>query len=320
MNSNIIGKRIEELRNSRKMSQEELGSVIGVKRAAINKYERGTVTNIPKDKVEALADFFGVAPSYLYGWDEGGSIDVATDDFTADPVTNNIRKIIAEYKKNFTQINKEERYKWEAVGCYRRNWDIEAENFAQMYAEAFKEASNLLAANKIHLFYKQDFINYRGRCTDTDELYSEVIAQYICEHIDSFIDGIKAITRVASYKTESHIGEFNPDSRRVEEITAMKMFNFCKAGGRYDFIGEIIDYQTPLKNKSSDEVGKVDLLAYDGSCLRLLELKKSDSTETMLRCVMEGFTYGCCGLSADADGQQYPANRRSYRSGIQERI
>ena len=147
MNSNIIGKRIEELRNTRKMSQEELGSVIGVKRAAINKYERGTVTNIPKDKVEALADFFGVTPSYLYGWDEGGSIDVATDDFTADPVTNNIRKIIAEYKKNFTQINKEERYKWEAVGCYRRNWDIEAENFAQMYAEAFKEASNLLAAN-----------------------------------------------------------------------------------------------------------------------------------------------------------------------------
>lgn len=147
------------------------------------------------------------------------------------------------------------------------------------------------AMDKIHLFYKQDFINYRGRCTDTDELYSEVIAQYICEHIDSFIDGIKAITRVASYKTESHIGEFNPDSRRVEEITAMKMFNFCKAGGRYDFIGEIIDYQTPLKNKSSDEVGKVDLLAYDGSCLRLLELKKFDSTETMLRCVMEGFTY-----------------------------
>lgn len=147
------------------------------------------------------------------------------------------------------------------------------------------------AMEKIHLFYKQDFINYRGRCTDTDELYSEVIAQYICEHVSCFVDGIKAITREASYKTKSHIGEYNPDSRRIEEITAMKMFNFCKAGGRYDLIGEIIDYQTPLKNKCSDEVGKVDLLAYDGSCLRLLELKKPDSTETMLRCIMEGFTY-----------------------------
>lgn len=147
------------------------------------------------------------------------------------------------------------------------------------------------AMDKIHLFYKQSFINYCGRCTDTDELYSEVIAQFICEHVDRFVDGIKAITREAPYKNDSHVGEYDPDSRRVEEITAMKMFKFCKDGGRYDHIGEIIDYQTPLKNKSYDEAGKVDLLAYDGACLRLLELKKPDSTETMLRCVMEGFTY-----------------------------
>ena len=145
--------------------------------------------------------------------------------------------------------------------------------------------------DEIHLFYKKDFINYRGRCADTDELYSEVVAQYICEHIYSFIAGIKSITREASYKTESHRGKYDPKSRRVEEITAMKMFNFCKDGGQYEYIGKIIDYQTPLKNKCTDEAGKIDLLAYDGNCLRILELKKPDSTETMLRCVMEGFTY-----------------------------
>ena len=147
------------------------------------------------------------------------------------------------------------------------------------------------AMEKIHLFYTEDFINYRGRCADTDELYSEVIAQYICEHIDEFADRIQSITREASYKTESHLGEYNPKSRREEEITAMKMFNFCKEGRQYDHIGKIIDYQTPLKNTSCDKAGKVDLLAYDGTCLRLLELKKPDSDETMLRCVMEGFTY-----------------------------
>ncbi len=147
MSVNIIGKRIEELRNTRKMSQEELGSVIGVKRAAINKYERGTVTNIPKDKVEALADFFGVAPSYLYGWDDSVSVEEATNAFTSDPTRGNIRKTIAEYKKHFPQVDKEERYKWEAVGYYQRNWSIDAENFSQMFAEAFKDASNLLSAN-----------------------------------------------------------------------------------------------------------------------------------------------------------------------------
>lgn len=148
-----------------------------------------------------------------------------------------------------------------------------------------------VAMGKIHLFYTEDFVNYRGRCADTDELYSEVIAQYICEHIDEITEGIKSITREASYKTESHLGKYNPKSRREEEITAMKMFNFCKEGGQYAHIGKIIDYQTPLKNTSCDKAGKVDLLAYDGTCLRLLELKKPDSDETMLRCVMEGFTY-----------------------------
>lgn len=52
-----------------------------------------------------------------------------------------------------------------------------------------------------------------------------------------------------------------------------------------------MDYQTPLKNKSSDQAGKIDLLAYDGSVLRILELKKPDTPETMLRCVLEGYTY-----------------------------
>ena len=148
-----------------------------------------------------------------------------------------------------------------------------------------------VAMEEIHLFYTADFINYRGRCTDTGELYSEVVAQYICERISKFVDGIQSITREASYKMESHLGKYNPQSRREEEITAMKMFSFCRDGGQYDHIGKIIDYQTPLKNKSTDEAGKIDLLAYDGCCLRLLELKKPDSTETMLRCVMEGFTY-----------------------------
>ena len=66
------------------------------------------------------------------------------------------------------------------------------------------------AMETIHLFYTEDFINYLGRCTDTDELYSEVIGQYICEHIDYFIDGIKSITRKTSYKMESHLGKYNP--------------------------------------------------------------------------------------------------------------
>lgn len=58
-----------------------------------------------------------------------------------------ILQIIDGYKKDFTRVNEDERYKWEAVGCYKRNWNIEAENFSEMYAAAYKESANLLSAN-----------------------------------------------------------------------------------------------------------------------------------------------------------------------------
>lgn len=55
--------------------------------------------------------------------------------------------------------------------------------------------------------------------------------------------------------------------------------------------GRVLDYQTPLKGRRADHAGKIDLLAYDGRAVRILELKAPDSTETMLRCVLEGETY-----------------------------
>lgn len=136
-------------------------------------------------------------------------------------------------------------------------------------------------------FYKQPFINYRGKTDDTDEYFTEVIAEFLCGHISEFMNGITTITRESSYKTPGHDGIIKDhDSGREEEIIAMKMYD-----KQYDFIGKMIDYQTPLKNKRTDEAGKIDLLAYDGTTLRILELKKPDSAETMLRCVLEGYTY-----------------------------
>ncbi len=145
------------------------------------------------------------------------------------------------------------------------------------------------ALKNINSFYAQDFVNYRGKTTDTGEYFTEVIAEFVIAHINEF-KGIEHITRKESYKTESHKGEYSASSNRIEEITAMKIFNQCK-DAPLDFIGTIIDYQTPLKNSRDDEAGKIDLLSDDGRQLIILELKKPDSEETMLRCVLEGYTY-----------------------------
>ena len=147
------------------------------------------------------------------------------------------------------------------------------------------------AFKDIKTFYKQPFINYAGKTTDTNEYYTEVIAEFLLKNSDTFINGIPKITRKAHYKTPTHTGNVDAATPREEEKIAIEMFNQSQAGYTYDFIGDIVDYQTPLKNKRTDCAGKIDLLAYDGKHLRVLELKKPDSDETMLRCVLEGYTY-----------------------------
>ena len=79
-------------------------------------------------------------------------------------------------------------------------------------------------------------------------------------------------------------------------MIAMKLFDSSQNKGKvFDIIGKIIDYQTPLKDIQTDKAGKIDLLAYNEKenpkTLRILELKKPDSKETMLRCVLEAYTY-----------------------------
>lgn len=140
-------------------------------------------------------------------------------------------------------------------------------------------------------FYKKDFINYRGKTTDTKEYYTEVIAEFLCDNISEFVSGIECISRKISYKTEGHDGIYDPGSNREEEKIAMQIFTQSRDHGEFDLIGMIEDYQTPLKSTADDEAGKIDLISFDGNVMRILELKKPDSKETMLRCVLEGFTY-----------------------------
>ena len=154
-----------------------------------------------------------------------------------------------------------------------------------------------VAKSEMWKFYSQDFVNYRGKTSDKERYYyTEIIAKWLLDNIELFND-IKMISRENSYKVDSHDGKIkNEKSEREEEIIAMKLFDFSQNQGKvFDIIGKIIDYQTPLKNVQTDKAGKIDLLAYNEKenpkTLRILELKKLDSKETMLRCVLEAYTY-----------------------------
>lgn len=66
----ITGDRIKELRIKNGWTQEELGEKLGIKKAAINKYETGIVENIKRQTLLELAEILGTTPNYLMGWED----------------------------------------------------------------------------------------------------------------------------------------------------------------------------------------------------------------------------------------------------------
>ena len=72
------GERIKMLRKEHNLTQEELGAKIGVQKAAIQKYEKGTVKNIKRDSLIKLAQCLDTSPEYLLGWEDmPNNIEVA---------------------------------------------------------------------------------------------------------------------------------------------------------------------------------------------------------------------------------------------------
>ena len=144
-------------------------------------------------------------------------------------------------------------------------------------------------------FYKSAVVNYKGKVTGSKDLYSEVIAETLIN--DNFIkDWLNLIpARPEHFKINHPNTDENVDALKItnrkEEILAKLLFY----QGNVDGLGYIFDYQTPLKATQNDSYGKIDLLGYnkDNKCYSVIELKyrPSGSEETLLRCVLEAYTY-----------------------------
>lgn len=64
----------------------------------------------------------------------------------------NLDKVVQAYLDNFGYVNNEEHteyYKWEAFKHFIDNWDIDAENFAEMFKESMKLTSNLINNSRV---------------------------------------------------------------------------------------------------------------------------------------------------------------------------
>ena len=64
------GQRIRSKREELNIPQTDLAKKVDVSKQTLYKYENDIVTNIPSDKIEALANALGVSPAYICGWNE----------------------------------------------------------------------------------------------------------------------------------------------------------------------------------------------------------------------------------------------------------
>lgn len=75
-----VGEKIKCKRKELHLTQTELGERLGVQKNAVSKWECGRVEDIPSSKIRAMAELFGVTPSWLI--DDDSPAPVTFDDFT----------------------------------------------------------------------------------------------------------------------------------------------------------------------------------------------------------------------------------------------
>lgn len=71
-----VGDRIKKIRTRLSMSQVTFADKIDVSKQTLYKYENNIITNIPSDKIEAVAKLGNVSPAYIMGWDVEASASI----------------------------------------------------------------------------------------------------------------------------------------------------------------------------------------------------------------------------------------------------
>ena len=154
-----------------------------------------------------------------------------------------------------------------------------------------KEVDDFFAAGAFEKLYDQGFVKRRG----PKGRYMAFAAERLLEHSDTIITEMPKLKDVIPVRKDTYnvprdgTTPHPADGRKgekVEDRIAMELYN----QGALSLLGKVIHYQTPLKDGRDSAI---DLLTYDGDNIYILELKRPDSQETLLRCVLEAYTYYC---------------------------
>ena len=183
-----------------------------------------------------------------------------------------IRLIIEHYKMNFDETNEKERYKWEAIKCYKDNWNINAPNFALMLTKSFSKAENLLDSfryypHKVLL----DFANaypedVRGLFRI---LHDETLP--LDERLEAFADGFAKWTDELKSKNKE-----GKEFQSYQDIRAMMVYLTFQYPEKYFF------FKSSMYETFKDRIGYIEdktkskVNNYNSMCEIILEEANND--------------------------------------------
>ena len=113
-----VGERIQLSRKRMGISQVDFAAKINVSKQTLYKYENNLITNIPSDKIEAVANLCHVTPAYLMGWNNEANSTSNEQHFDQDLViiqrekskmsAKDQAKLMNILKANFDEYNWDE--------------------------------------------------------------------------------------------------------------------------------------------------------------------------------------------------------------------
>ena len=189
---------------------------------------------------------------------------------TKNSVSEKLKFIIGKYKENFDTVNKQERYKWEAVAWYKQHWDIEADDFGKMVTVAFEKADNLLASG-MYYAYKMlcDFATAKPEKSRElfRTLYNEDLP--LSERYDAFrvgVDEYMSELKASSGKEYNH----------YQDLHAISVYLF------FEYPEKHFIYKSTMYTKMRDRIGFVE----EKSSLKSV-VKKYDNHARMCELILK---------------------------------
>lgn len=135
-----------------------------------------------------------------------------------------LKESLEKYKAAFEKRWPDERYKWEAVKWFQEHWDINADNFYEMFTVATDKTYNLLASMN----------NFpRGMI----QVYSEQDQEAVREMFIDLYDETKPVTdRIARFQVSAQdlCDRFSPGKQHYQRPMAITVYLWLKYPARYD--------------------------------------------------------------------------------------